>query len=305
MSKRRAKSSRRRKSSVKLPIGVVVTLIVIAAFVIGVWAALHPYEVKYYVQTWTEQYFGRPTTTQQPAEPIPSVSGSKYDNLSFGVPGPADCIVDREGYALGYSEKHEQARWVIYRMTYEEVTKKVAARNDNFREDPQIPSGSATLADYKNSGRDRGHLAPAADMSYSEKTMDESFFMSNMSPQEPEFNRGIWKIAESQVRYFALVERDIYIVTGPIFPTGKAITIGPNEVTVPPAYYKVVWDRTPPEKMIAFIIPNEGSTKSLQAFVVTVDEVELKTGLDFFSLLPAEQQEALEGTVTIDAWKWQ
>ena len=178
---KRKKTSRKRKSTIKLPLSVIITLIIIVAIIAGVWAALHPYEAKYYVQTWTEQYLGWPMRpTQQPAQPIPSTEGS--DNLAFGIPGKADYIVDREGYALGYSEEHEQARWVIYRMTYEEATTKATARNDNFREDPQIPSGSATLADYRNSGKDRGHLAPAADMAYSLKTMDESFYMSNLSP---------------------------------------------------------------------------------------------------------------------------
>jgi len=309
MAKRR-KSSRKRKSpAIKLPLGVIVALIIIAAIIAGVWAYFHPVEAKMYVDTWIAQIQGKPVQRpQQPAEPIPTVEGSMYDNLSYGIPGPADCIVDREGYALGYSEEHEQARWVIYRMTYEEATTKVASRNENFREDPQIPSGSATLADYRNSRKDRGHLAPAADMSHSEKTMDESFYMSNMSPQEPEFNRGIWKDLESQVRSFAITEKDVYIVTGPILPktkTPETITIGPSKVTVPAAYYKVVWDRTPPEKMIGFILPNAGSSKSLQSFAVSVDEVEQKTGLDFFSLLPKEQQEALESSITIDAWKWQ
>jgi endonuclease G len=223
------------------------------------------------------------------------------------VPGKADYIVDREGYALGYSEEHEQARWVIYRMTYEEATTKATARNDNFREDPQIPSGSATLADYRRSGYDRGHLAPAADMAYSVKTMDESFYMSNMSPQAGPFNQGIWRELEALVRSFAITERDVYIVTGPILPktkTPETITIGPSEVTVPEAYYKVVWDRTEPMKMIGFILPNKGSSEPLQSFVVSVDEVEQKTGLDFFSMLPKEQQEALESNITIDAWKW-
>lgn len=145
-------------------------------------------------------------------------------------------------------------------------------------------------------------------MSFSIKTMDESFYMSNMSPQLGEFNRGIWKDLEAQVRSFAITERDVYIVTGPILPktkTSETITIGPSRVTVPDAYYKVVWDRTPPEKMIGFILPNAGSSKSLQSFAVTVDEVERKTGLDFFSELPKEQQEALESMITINAWKWQ
>ena len=304
---KRKKSSRKRKSTIKLPLSVIITLIIIVAIIAGVWAYMHPEEARMYVDTWIAQIQGKPLPTQQPAGPIPKADGSKYDNLSFGVPGKADYIVDREGYSLGYSEYHEQARWVIYHMTAEEASTKATSREDNFRPDPEIPTGSATLADYKNSGKDRGHLAPAADMAYSLKTMDESFYMSNMSPQDPEFNRGIWKLLETWVRYTAVTEKDIYIVTGPILPkikTPETITIGPSEVTVPAAYYKVVWDRTPPEKMIGFILPNKGSSESLQSFAVSVDEVEQKTGLDFFSLLPKEQQEALESNITIDAWKW-
>ena len=206
----------------------------------------------------------------------------QYDNLSFGIPGKADTIINRPGYALGYIEQHEQPAWVIYRMTREEATTKAAKRSDKFRPDPEIPTGSATLADYRRSGYDRGHLAPAADMAFSWQTMADSFFMSNMSPQKPAFNRGIWKELEAQVRQYAISEGDIYVVTGPILPTTKTITIGANKVTVPSAYYKVVYDRTAPEKMIAFIIPNEGSKASLQQFVVTVDAVEKETGLDFF-----------------------
>ena len=141
-------------------------------------------------------------------------------------------------------------------------------------------------------------------MAYSIKTMDESFYLSNMSPQRGEFNRGIWKDLEAQVRDFAIVEKDVYIVTGPILPQKKSLFIGASQVTVPEHYYKVVWDRTPPEKMIGFILPNAGSTKSLQDFAVTVDAVEAATGLDFFSEIPQPQQEQLESTLTINAWKW-
>ncbi len=304
MAKRKSSRKPRKSKSpaIKLPLGVIVALIIIAAIIIGVWAYLHPAEARMYVDNIIAQIQGKPVPTQ-PAQPIPSTEGS--DNLAYGIPGKADYIVDREGYALGYSEYHEQASWVIYRMTYEEATAKVANREDNFREDPQIPSGSATLADYKKSGKDRGHLAPAADMSFSIKTMDESFYMSNMSPQEPDFNRGIWKDLEAQVRSFAITEKDIYVVTGPILPQTKTITIGPNKVTVPDRYYKVVWSRTPPGKMIGFILPNAGSTKSLQSFAVTVDKVEAETGLDFFSEIPQPQQEQLESTFTVNAWKWQ
>ena len=301
---RRKKSSRKRKQKVKLPIGVIIALVVVALIAAGIYAYLHPYEARQYVETWIDQIQGKPTTRpQQPARPI-TVEGSKYDNLAYGIPGPADCIVDREGYSLGYSEYHEQATWVVYRLTAEEVKTKAAKRDDSFKEDPAIPTGSATLADYRNSGFDRGHLAPAADMGYSIRTMEESFYMSNMSPQSPDFNRGVWKLLEEQVRSFAVAEGDIYVVTGPVLPKTKTLTIGANKVTVPSAYYKVIYDRSPPEKMLGFVLPNEGSSRPLKDFAVTVDKVEEITGLDFFSELPPEKQAQLEGSITVNAWPW-
>lgn len=120
-----------------------------------------------------------------------TIKNPQFDNLSYGIPGKADSIVEREGYALGYIEKHEQPAWVQYIMTSEEVSSRTAKRGDDFRPDPAVPTGSATPQDYTRSGYDRGHLAPAADMSFSGKTMSESFYMSNMSPQAPQFNRGI------------------------------------------------------------------------------------------------------------------
>ena len=142
----------------------------------------------------------------------------QYDNLSFGVPGRADTIIDRPGYALGYIEYHEQPAWVIYIMTKAEATIKAAKRTNKFRSDPEIPTGSATATDYRRSGYDRGHLAPAADMAFSGQTMADSFFMSNMSPQKPAFNRGIWKDLEALVRSFAITERKIVVVTGTLLP---------------------------------------------------------------------------------------
>lgn len=229
-----------------------------------------------------------------------TVKNPQFDNLSYGVPGAADSIIEREGYI----EKHEQPAWVQYIMTADEVSRRAAKRGDDFRPDPEVPTGSATPQDYTRSGYDRGHLAPAADMSFSVKTMSESFFMSNMSPQAPQFNRGIWSKLEKQVRHFATKEKRIVVVTGPILPAEKTITIGANKVTVPKYYYKVIYDTTPPEKMIGFVLQNKGSNADLRTFVVTVDRVEELTGLDFFSAVPKEKQEQMERTITVENWHW-
>ena len=136
------------------------------------------------------------------------------------------------------------------------------------------------------------------------QAMAASFYYSNVSPQHPRFNRGVWKKLEEQVRRFALQEGEIYVAAGPVLPRNNAVAIGPDRVTVPTHYYKVVYDPTPPRKMIGFILPNRAAGEPLRFFAVTVDAVERVTGLDFFSLLPKERQEKLESTLTIPAWNW-
>ena len=124
-------------------------------------------------------------------------------------------IIQHVGYVLKYNENYEQAEWVAYQLTIEEVNGKYE-RSNNFRKDPHVSTGSATLPDYKGSGYDRGHIIPATDMKWSPDAISASFFMSNMSPQDPSFNRGIWKKLEGQVRKWAIENREIYVVTGPV-----------------------------------------------------------------------------------------
>ena len=222
--------------------------------------------------------------TLSPQSCSPNTVSNQYDNLDYGIPGKCDQVINREGYALGYIEDWEQPAWVTYRMTAEEASANTSNRGDYFAADPEIKTGSATLEDYANSGYDRGHLAPAADMRWSDKAMKESFLMSNMSPQLPMFNRRIWMHVEKTVREFAKKEKSIFVVTGPIFyPNTPTNRIGRNNVAVPHAYYKVIYDETPPEKSIGFIVPHSGTNDSVMAFAVPVSEVEKATFLQFFS----------------------
>ncbi len=229
-----------------------------------------------------------------------SVAQADWNNLLLGRPSTQDELVERQGYALGYRESAEQAAWVCYELTAEEVRLKVCDRNDNFRPDPRVNTGSATLDDYRGSGYDRGHLAPSADMCWSWASMDESFFMSNMSPQLPGFNRGIWAQLEGCVRDNAVAAGALWVVTGPVLDAGLP-TIGSSGVAVPGAYYKVLLDREPTPRMLAFLLPQTASGK-LADFVVSVDQVEVRTGLDFFSALPDGEEKALEAAVHPEGW---
>ncbi len=210
--------------------------------------------------------------------------------------------VVKEKYILKYHEQHEQAEWVYYVLTPEFVDGNAKRRND-FRVDPDVKTGSATLADYRGSGYDRGHLCPAAAMKLNAKAMSETFFMSNMSPQKPYFNRGIWKHLEAQVRSWVRIEKKLYVVTGPVFKDNLG-TIGRNKVTVPGYYYKVVYDPTGSKKMIGFIMRNEKSDKPIKSFAVSVDEVEKVTGIDFFPGLNDELEDRLERESEISKWCW-
>ena len=167
-----------------------------------------------------------------------------------------------------------------------------------------VKSETACNADYLHSGYDKGHLAPAADMGWSATAMKESFYFSNMSPQDPSFNRGIWKRLEELVRDWAIQNNTIYIVTGPLLSTGLP-TIGANKVSIPKFYYKVILDYTEPEiKSIAFIMPNAGSKDNLQRYAVSIDNVEKATGIDFFPSLPDEQENKIEKELCVACWQW-
>lgn len=125
-----------------------------------------------------------------------------------------------------------------------------------------------------------------------------------MSPQLPAFNRGIWKKLEELVRTWAVENEVLYIVTGPILINGLQ-SIGPNKVSIPKYFYKVILDYTEPGiNGIGFILPNAGSSEPLQDFAVTIDSVEKLTGIDFYPLIPVTQQTQIEKTLCINCWSW-
>lgn len=209
-------------------------------------------------------------------------------------------VIDREGYAAGYSPSKKQAHWVQYRLTADEAFPSNAVkRSDRFTSDPLLPGG-VNEADYKQSGYDRGHLAPAADMSWSEKAMKESFYMSNMTPQVPAFNRGIWKKLEEWTRRIASAETNIVVITGSIFNSTSTTASG---IAVPSACFKVIYDETPPCKAIGFLLSNEASTNDLQSFAKPVAEVENASGFSFLQVLDASSRSNLWQDAHFEAWK--
>ncbi|ELH4833058.1 DNA/RNA non-specific endonuclease [Vibrio harveyi] len=232
---------------------------------------------------------------------FPTLAETCGQHLDKGMPSTnSDQFLCRDGYAVGYNYDTKNADWVAYHITAESVniTNK---RSNSFKEDTEMPDyARSTLADYKGSGYDRGHLAPSATMDFTRESMKQSFLMSNMSPQLPGFNRVGWRVLEEHVRDLANEYNELYVVTGPIYQ-GNEGTIG-NGVVIPSAFYKVILDPSFDEA-IAFIVPHRDvSSSELANFITTIDEVERQTGLDFFAQTPDSIEDNMESVKWEEMW---
>ncbi len=212
-------------------------------------------------------------------------------------------IIHHEGYSLSYSETHEQAEWVAYELKKSHLSS-TNYKRPYFEIDEAVKTGAASWRNYKNSGYDRGHLCPAADRRYSKLAHDETFLTSNISPQEHQFNSGIWNTLEQKVRYWASKYDGVFVVTGGVLK-GNMKTIGAEHVAVPNQFYKVLIDNNSGKtKMIAFLMLHEDSNKPLYEFVVPVDEVEAITGIDFFPELEDSLENKLEASKSYKYWSF-
>ncbi|PCJ28519.1 MAG: DNA/RNA endonuclease [Flavobacteriales bacterium] len=204
-------------------------------------------------------------------------------------------------FTLSYNEEHEQADWVAYELTDAEVAAS-QPRCNCFTTDKDVTTGSATKKDYTSTGFDKGHLSPAADNNMSEKANRESFLMSNMSPQLPQFNRNIWAKLEDWVRHKATEYKKIYVVTGPVFVNNLG-TISNKKITIPGYYYKTILrfdgDKV---KTIAFLLPHVGAVGELKDYVVPVNTIETLTGIDFYPELSSSIENKVESQLETKKW---
>lgn len=211
-------------------------------------------------------------------------------------------VITHKGYTVSYNYDWKIPNWVAYELTDREVAGEVP-RYDRFKPDPMVPQNvTATTNDYKHSGYDRGHMAPAADMKWDEQAMRESFYLSNICPQNPNLNGGVWKDLEEQVRELASQKGKIFVICGPIVnDTSK--TIGENKVVVPQAFFKVLLQEENNElHTIGFVYENISGRKPMSTYAMTVDEVEEMTNIDFFPSLPNKIEKKVEADVDFSKW---
>jgi endonuclease G len=212
-------------------------------------------------------------------------------------------LIQHTYFTLSYSELNRQSEWVAYNLT-PSLINGLQERTDDFRIDPKVKNNPVGSGDYSGSGYDRGHLCPAGDMKLNLTSMSETFYMSNMSPQEPSFNRGIWETLESRVRTWANEKNGIYVITGSILKNICG-SIKNGTISVPCSYYKIVFKDNGSEKVaIALILNNQGISSSLISFATSIDNIESLTGIDFFSGLSDDIENKLESTINTSSWSW-
>jgi endonuclease G, mitochondrial len=224
-------------------------------------------------------------------------------NFDFLPTSTSQEVVFHDNYSLSYVDKYEQAEWVAYELKKGRYSAGDFQR-PYFIEDPKVKSGSADWKNYRKSGYDKGHLCPAGDMKFSKSAFDATFYTSNISPQDHEFNAGIWNRLEQKVRYWANKYDGLYVITGGVL-TNDLETIGSEDVAVPDYFYKVLVSKSKQNyKMIGFLLPNKDSDKALYEFVVSVDEIEQKTGIDFFPKLEDSIENNLEKSSSYKDWSF-
>ena len=247
---------------------------------------------------WLFENFYTPSPYSDPnSEAKPPFEKELLPSTTFNA------IVTHDFYMLSYSEPHEQAEWVAYRLEKAHLTYEDRER-PYFLEDPKVTSKSADWRNYRGSGYDRGHLCPAGDRRFSEFAYNETFYTSNISPQKNAFNSGIWNRLEQQVRRWCKRYGTLYVITGGVLEEHLS-EIGMEDVDVPEAFFKVVLRKKGDHyKVLAFLIPHEESTKPLSEFLIPVDRLETVTGLDFFHGLHDDLEHEIEQRVEVSGWKF-
>ena len=232
---------------------------------------------------------------------VPLSEGGRDSLMTVGVPhGMSDTLVSYGACDVHFNSTRGIANCTAYELVVNELNG-IAERGNEFMADPGV-KGCPEPTDYAGSGMDRGHLVPAADLKWSADAMRQSFLLTNVAPMHKALNEGGWAKLEEKVREWTARDSALLVFTGPVVSDGDT-TLASGRVTVPSAYYKVIMAPcVRPVRAIAFIYPNGHSSGRLQQYAVSVDEVERRTGLNFFPFLPSEEQKSLESPVNLDAW---
>ena len=217
--------------------------------------------------------------------------------------GSIEKIIEYEGFTVSYNSQLRIPMWVSYELTAEETTGPFSRDGKDYQPDPYAQVTQADASDYRRSGWTRGHLAPAADFRWSDIAMTQSFYYTNICPQDGQLNNRYWATLEKHVRGWAKQFGKVLVVTGPVLGNNVR-KIGTHGVAVPEAFFKVILAQNGEGwTSIGFVMMNTPDPRFLKDCAMTVNAVEKLTGLDFFDFLDNGIEEKVENTLDYKTWR--
>ena len=214
-----------------------------------------------------------------------------------------DVILEHKGFIISYNDEARIPLWVAYELTDEETRGDLDRDEYEFRMDPSYKSTQAMREDYYPNDWSRGHMAPAADFEWDAEAMGETFYLTNICPQDRELNKNDWNYLEKQVRNWAREFGKVWVVTGPVIGTNRYGTIGDRDVVVPDSFFKAVLAyKNGKYHSIAFLMDNDDKRYWLDDCAMTVNDLEAITGLDLFPLLPDDVENTVESQLRLPFW---
>jgi endonuclease G len=218
-------------------------------------------------------------------------------------------IFRNHGFIVGYSDLRGNPLWVCYQLRPIPNSAPSYKRPQRFYADWRNLT-HITHDTYDHSGYDRGHMAPnyAISRLYGRSAQLDTFLMTNVTPQTANLNEKLWeRLEEVEIDYFAKQFGTVWVFTGPIFNNKTKRLRSSFRVEIPDSFYKIYL--APPAKkgqlprMLAFIMPQQvRGNEPLNRFIVSVDEVEHRTGFDFFHKLEDISEEKLESAIDSNPW---
>ena len=223
---------------------------------------------------------------------------------------------DYPTYSLEYSYKYKHSYWIAYR--FDNTTGGNVGRNEAYKPDPELPSQyAAKHNDYTNSGYTRGQLCASSDRQYSKEANQQTFYMSNISPQSGNgFNQSgsAWNTGEDKVQAWGYnISRStdtLYVVKGGTIGEGMIKGYIKNEIAIPKYFFMAVLFRSGDNyKAIGFYMPHENlkddpDKKDPKKYLMSIDALEQETGIDFFHNLPDNIENTVEATYNVNDWQW-
>lgn len=223
---------------------------------------------------------------------------------------------DYPTYSLEYSYKYKHSYWIAYR--FDNTTGGNVGRNEAYKPAPELPSQyAAKHNDYTNSGYTRGHLCASSDRQYSKEANQQTFYMSNISPQSGNgFNQSgsAWNTGEDKVQAWGYnISRStdtLYVVKGGTIGEGMIKGYIKNEIAIPKYFFMAVLFRSGDNyKAIGFYMPHENlkddpDKKDPKKYLMSIDALEQETGIDFFHNLPDNIENTVEATYNVNDWQW-